>query len=823
MRRNLLIGFLFSIISIGIFLVYVTINQAHDDGEIVMPLDDVYIHFQYARQLANGQPYVYNTGEGATSGATSFIYPYILAIGYLLGFQGLNLGIWAMFIGGVALLGSMWAIYRLCCAFDAPLWLAILTPVSFAMTGSVSWHAMSGMETMLIVCFMLLTLLAFVQKRLNLLVISSILLALTRPEGSLMAGTVTLIYGMRLWLDTSEALNRKYLIVLILPILAIGVQPVVNYVMTGAFSASGSQAKSLLGLIPQDWRIILSRILENFVRLWLELFTGYSPSQDIWYLMILTIPMGFMGLFLLLRQRQNRFLGLLIILWIVSISLAISTLDTAFWHFKRYQMPLMVLFIPLSIIPLVALLKSDSKTRWLAYGLSAIMLLFAVMTFGTFQNLYKINKNYVRAQPLAMAQWLTNNTPEDAVIAVHDVGMMRYIGERNTLDIVGLTTPESAQYWRNGVGSVAEFLLDHQPDYIASYGRGHGYGLYMLADTRLYANPLVEYRVDLDLRTNVALAADTQAIYHPDWESILTNTDSDDVLLDVNVANIESENRASYHWKNETLVDGFATVVYDFDLIGCDISHSQSCDVIEGARQFTGKEQFTVDLSDHELSDYVILQTKVHPLHSINLEIYVDDNLIDTQWVPQNRGHWLDIQTRIPSDVLYSNAKIQIVPILDEGEVYTPAHHQLIVDRNDSSKQPVTNIASYQDGHATLTDFEILQTKTEIEINLSWYSDGETRGDYRFFVHLYDDINQPPVTQWDNYLGNSTLPLGNWLDGIRQDTINLNIESLVDGKYQLMIGFYNVATYDRLIPISDNESITIYTDGRLVLQNVEID
>jgi hypothetical protein len=819
MRRNLLISTLFFTIVAGIFSVYIF----SDAGDVVMPLDDVYIHFQYARQLSEGQPYVYNTGEGATSGATSFIYPYILAIGYLLGFQGLNLGLWSMFVGGVSLFGSMWAIYRLCLTFDAPLWLAILTPISFALTGSVSWHTMSGMETMLIVCFMLWTLLAFIEKRLNLLIMSSILLALTRPEGSIMAAIVAIIYGLCLWLDKLESSNRKQLILLLLPILALVVQPMTNYLMTGSFSASGSQAKSLLGLIPQDWNIIISRILENFLRLWLELLTGYSPSQEIWYSIVLTVPLGIIGLLLLLRQYKHRFLVLLIILWLGSVSGAISTLDTAFWHFKRYQMPLMTLFIPLLIIPLIALLKTDSKTRWLVYAYSAFMLLFAVMTFGTFQNLYKINKDYVRAQPLVMANWLADNTPNDAIIAVHDVGMMRYVGERNTLDIVGLTTPQSAQYWRNGVGAVAEFLLEHQPDYIASYGRGHGYGLYMLADTRLYENLLVEYTVDLDLRTNVALAGNSQAIYEPDWDAIIPDTVQDDVLLDVNVAHIDSEDQVDYQWENDAIVDGFATVAYDFDVIGCGPSHSQLCDIIEGARQLTGEEQFTADLSDITTSDTVILQTRLHPSHAISLEIYVRDTLIDTQWIPQIAGHWLDIKTRIPSNLLQPDSVIQIKPILEDGEVYTPAHHQLVLDSHNHSQPSDNSFASYQDGHVMLTNYEIMQTDREIGIELDWYSDGEASGDYRFFAHIYDEISQSPISQWDGYLGNGTLPLGNWLEGTHHDTIKLNIASLLEGEYQLMVGFYEVETYDRLIPIGESDNITIYGDGRLFLQTLQID
>ena len=117
-----------------------------------------------------------------------------------------------------------------------------------------------------------------------------------------------------------------------------------------------------------------------------------------------------------------------------------------------------------------------------------------------------------------MARWLQANTPKDALIAVHDVGMMRYMGGRNTLDMVGLTTPGAAAYWRNGPGSIAEFLIQERPDYIASYGKEHGLGLGMIAQTSIYGDPLAEFPVVLDDYYNVALAGNLQGVYQPDCE-----------------------------------------------------------------------------------------------------------------------------------------------------------------------------------------------------------------------------------------------------------------------------------------------------------------
>jgi len=823
MRLKYLIFATFTIIAVGILAVYVSVNISQGDGEIVMPLDDVYIHFQYSRQLALGEPYVYNPGDAPTSGATSFIYPYILAVGYLLGFQGLNLGLWSMIVGCVALLGAMWAIYRLCCGFDAPMWLAVLTPISFALTGSFSWHAMSGMETMLIVCFALWTLLAFIEKRLSLFVIFAVLLALTRPEGSIMAGIASGLYILRAYFDKSTPFRLRQFMILLLPILMFGLQPAVNYLLTGSFSASGSQAKSLLGIIPFDLEIVIIRIITNVLRFWTEALIGYTPQQDLWYLIPLTGMTGLVGLCLLLSRRKYRVVGLLIILWLLGVSSAVSTLDTAFWHFKRYQMPLLALFVPLSVVPVVWMLKRLPHSKWGIYAFDLVVVpLFVVITFSSFLLRYEVNIHYVRQQPLAMARWLSDNTPEDAVVAVHDVGMMRYMGGRKTLDIVGLTTPSAAQYWRNGVGSVAEFLMKHQPDYIASYGRGHGYGLYMLEETAIYGDPLAEFSVDLDLQQNVALAADRQAIYQPDWSTIVQPESDASVLLEINVADIESEQAGHYVWSNDTYIDGFATQVFQFQQVGCDISYSQSCNIIDGVRQLTGLSWIAVDLSGQSNSDTVILRSRVHAIDAISLDIFVSGNLIDTQWIPENPGHWLDIDTRLPANALYSDAHIEFVPQLSDGQVYMPARYTIMQDKSPVSQRPDKMTVTYQNEHLQLIDYQVETSAEELELILDWYSDGQTTGDYRFFVHIYDDINQPPLTQWDNYLGNGTLPLGNWLDGTRRDTISLNIDELESGDYHLMIGFYQAQSHERLMPMSNNDGMIIYPDGRLELQMLEI-
>src|SRR5262249_18024560 len=54
-------------------------------GHAAVPLDDSFIHFQYAKRIAEGHFFSYVAGQGYTTGATSFLWPIALAPFFWLG------------------------------------------------------------------------------------------------------------------------------------------------------------------------------------------------------------------------------------------------------------------------------------------------------------------------------------------------------------------------------------------------------------------------------------------------------------------------------------------------------------------------------------------------------------------------------------------------------------------------------------------------------------------------------------------------------------------------------------------------------------------
>ncbi len=850
----------------GIFLAYAFASRAAGRGEFIMPLDDVYIHFQYAKQLAAGQPYVYNPGLPPSSGATSFLYPFILAAGYLLGFQGLNLGLWAMAVGAVALAGSMWLVYRLVKVFGAPEWLAGGAAVIFALSGPVSWHFMSGMETGLVVLFTLWMVYALNQflnasgrgeppvRPYRQFIAAATLMALIRPEGAILTllgvGAVALTptpspsaRGEQMWIQRFLPRLRRggqgVGLRLLIPILAIGVQPVVNLIFTGSTVASGNAAKSVLGIVPFEWGEAIRRIAENFVRIWGEFFTGISPREGM-YLLPGMLVLAAVGVIYLVRARHALSLRacvlfvLVIVGWLVGGTLAISTLDTAFWHFKRYQMPFVALLFPLAGWGIAVFSQNTKRiVQFIAGVLSVVLFASSLWTWPPFLQHYALNVSYVYLQPYQMARWLQANTPEDAVVAVHDTGLLRYMGGRTTIDMVGLTTPGAANYWRNGPGSVAEFLMDKRPDYIAAYGPGHGFGLSMVADTDVYGRPLAEFPVILDDRYNVALAAAYQGIYKPEWESIklwpaglqtsVWNYFPEDMtwLAHLNVADLEAEHAADYRWSNQPPLSGFPTEVHELEYIDCIYPDLQNrCLMVDGGRRINGEEAFTLALNHEGIAtDGLLLITRLQSVGAANFDVYANGAFVATRWIPDIPGHWLEVPTRIPNPGRDSTNRLQI-RIVPHG-LYAPYYHSVnyALDSSSIDNRPETRIATYQSGAMMLASAGINYQPGEeqLGVNFEWYTDGSATGDYIAFVHLYDDVNQPPVAQTDIRPGGGTLPPGNWLPGVLHDIISVDVKDVPPGKYQVATGFYDPITFERLAPDAGGDA-----NGRLFIGEVEI-
>ena len=66
------------------------------------------------------------------------------------------------------------------------------------------------------------------------------------------------------------------------------------------------------------------------------------------------------------------------------------------------------------------------------------------------------------------ARWIAQNTPQEALIAAHDIGALGYFGQRRLLDLAGLVSPEVIPFIRDE-GRLATFLDEQQADYLMTF------------------------------------------------------------------------------------------------------------------------------------------------------------------------------------------------------------------------------------------------------------------------------------------------------------------------------------------------------------------
>lgn len=161
----------------------------------VPPLDDTYIHFQYAKQIARGFFFRYFDGDPVSTGATSFIYPILLAPFWRLGLRGTSL-IWAAhFLNFLGLMASMTFVYatlrRVLQRDNLFAWLGGLL---VGMNGWYLWGVTSGMAIGITSCALagvLYSLTLYIQEgRRWPLAVAVAFLSASRPEGLVMSYAV---------------------------------------------------------------------------------------------------------------------------------------------------------------------------------------------------------------------------------------------------------------------------------------------------------------------------------------------------------------------------------------------------------------------------------------------------------------------------------------------------------------------------------------------------------------------------------------------------------------------------------------------------------
>ena len=521
-------------------------RSAH--GFFPAPLDDVYIHFDFARSLATGHGLAWVPGNGYSSGETAPLYAVVLALGHLVGFHGVWLGLWAALVATASVASLVLSVRRLVTPTPRR-WVPWVAPLLVLACPLALWTLASGMEVALHAAVLGHALVALeaasgrpsrregrtreaAQWRLGGL---AGLLVLLRPESvvlaPLFATAAARAVGPRSALRAAARVGLA-------PASLLAAWLATNRALTGDPRAAGAQLK-LLSSNPYLSEVDRARAFaENLVTFAIRVLRGELGAVPAlaWALPVLVLAA--------LASRERRAVAATCVAGALAWTLLASWNGNAAFHNFRYYAP------PLLLVHVAAALGVEALSRARAGGALAALALLAVIGEGAARLPAQLDHfrrcvANVRDQQVEVGLRIAARTSPEARVLVGDAGAIPYVSRRAALDALGLGGYRGMPFARaavHGEAAVVELIErlpeGERPTHLALYPN------WFAAITSRFGRE--SFRVTIE--DNVVCGGPTKVVYDADWSTLGAAPDvsSPRVLDEVDVADVISEGEHGY-------------------------------------------------------------------------------------------------------------------------------------------------------------------------------------------------------------------------------------------------------------------------------------
>jgi hypothetical protein len=487
-------------------LFYLVIEIYLLGGELGFPLDDSWIHLQFARNLFAGNGLSFNP-EVLVPGSTAPLWTALLSLIFFLPGNPL---FWTKLFGVVLYLAGGVVTYRLSRELGLDPWPANLAAAVTLATSWLVWSALSGLEISLFIVLSLAGILFHIRERRDpaRIPVSLPILALgflARPEAALLilAAVADRLLVFRLGANGQGTWHppRWRDLLVGLAIAAVIVAPVLvfNFSVTGSIlpTTFGAKSGGLARWLPEMGYLYTVFGIFFQAQPWMALFAAAGA-------LILLADLG---------TQRNR--GLLPILWLFGLPFAYGLIDppgkySLVGNFGRYYFPLFPIVVILGILAVQPVARR--LARWVKVGflgiplrLVAVLVLLAPTLTELAQGAGRYAQGVVNVQDsdVRAARWLAHRLPPEAVLGVGDIGAIKYLLPNQVIDLAGIANPE-IKTW----GAVA-FLEHYKPDYLVIFPNW----LDRLIDDVSAFQAVHE----IPIANNITMAGDVLVVYKTPW------------------------------------------------------------------------------------------------------------------------------------------------------------------------------------------------------------------------------------------------------------------------------------------------------------------
>ncbi|MGB9665255.1 MAG: hypothetical protein ACPL25_10120 [Ignavibacteria bacterium] len=440
------LGLIFSIvpvlIAIGISIYYL-IYQHSINGFFSFPLDDPWIHLQFAKNLVEYGSYSYFKDQVVTSGSTSPLYTFLVALLYLVIKNEFILS----FVIGIIFFGLVtYFFFKLNKIEFNSDYAALILGILIATQPKLGLISVSGMETTMFIFSLIASVYFYRSQNFLMTGVFSGLSLWTRPEGLILVAVLIfdLILQKKFFKTefSDNFLKEKKILQFIIPIVFLSIAYFAfNYSLSGDIFPNTYKAK-LTYYFGSD------RI--NFLKS--DVLIYFSSKEFI----LISVAFLLNLIFIVRDIFKKQYNKSLLYLTFVIAFILIYYFKLPFTHrFGRYLMPLIpfYLFIAFDGFQRLLIYVQSKSKRDQSKSLNVIYLVFAGVTL--IFSLYQIPDNaeeiaftgkYHYDRHIKIAKWIKENTRPDEIIATHDIGAIAFYSDRKIVDMVGLVNPEVIEH-----------------------------------------------------------------------------------------------------------------------------------------------------------------------------------------------------------------------------------------------------------------------------------------------------------------------------------------------------------------------------------------
>jgi arabinofuranosyltransferase len=417
-----------------------------------LPLDDSWIHLQFARNLAEGAGFSFNPGH-PVAGSTAPLWTLLLGASAVV----FSASLWtAKVLGVIVTLGAGLVTRRAVLAWGAPADAALVAAAALMWMGPVVWGSLSGMEVSLAALLVAGVLLAHGRDRMLATAVCAALAVLARPESFLLVPLFVVARPMTLRrVATFTAVTAA----VVAPAVLFSLSTAGTlYPATAAAKIEGGLVGWLGGVSEPASLTFVARPRMFFAE-WLRWLTATH------WLLALALAAALVQVW----RVAGRALGV-IALGLLAHPLGMALLapyrGPAFQE-GRYSIHL----LPLAVLTVAVAFGGRRGTppvsgRPARVGVMLAWLGVAALTLVPAATRYGWAVQNINAMQVHLGRWVDENVPKTARIAVNDIGAIAFFSRREVIDLMGLVTPEIIPYRRQGEAAVIRYLKQACPQYV---------------------------------------------------------------------------------------------------------------------------------------------------------------------------------------------------------------------------------------------------------------------------------------------------------------------------------------------------------------------